>query len=199
MSVIAGDKCNLYKTCTVCNEIKWYREFKAKGGRKRSSGRRVNYCRDCKDKRHKKNNQDVSDRHIYTYDVSKLSKVNPILIRGKTHSGYKYEDELSYNDACIYVSEGVAGIVHETLIHNLYNRHSLKLKVLERDNHTCHYCGKYGDTVDHIIPKSKGGKATLKNLVCACFECNNSKGNKNYKKFKKKRGIKNRKFNNKRN
>ena len=30
-------------------------------------------------------------------------------------------------------------------------------------------------TVDHIIPKSRGGKNTFENTVCSCFECNNKK------------------------
>ena len=48
-----------------------------------------------------------------------------------------------------------------------------------RDNHTCQYCGKTGGslTIDHIIPKSKGGKDSWENLVVCCNRCNNKKGN----------------------
>jgi 5-methylcytosine-specific restriction endonuclease McrA len=47
--------------------------------------------------------------------------------------------------------------------------------VLLRNNYTCQYCGsteRKNMTVDHIIPKSMGGKSTWENLVCACKECN---------------------------
>ncbi len=52
--------------------------------------------------------------------------------------------------------------------------------VLKRDGYKCVYCGR-GDlplTVDHIIPKAKGGMDTWENLVCACTKCNNKKGNR---------------------
>jgi len=47
-----------------------------------------------------------------------------------------------------------------------------------RDNHTCQYCGKTGNnlTIDHIIPKSKGGQETWSNMVVCCSRCNNRKG-----------------------
>ena len=54
--------------------------------------------------------------------------------------------------------------------------------VFKRDNNFCQYCGvkcnSKNISVDHIIPKSKGGKNTWSNLVTACFSCNNKKGSK---------------------
>lgn len=52
--------------------------------------------------------------------------------------------------------------------------------ILKRDGHKCAYCGR-GDlpfTIDHIVPKSKGGEDTWENLVTACLPCNNKKGNR---------------------
>ena len=53
-----------------------------------------------------------------------------------------------------------------------------KRNILKRDNHQCQYCGsKEGKlTVDHIVPRTKGGQGTWENLVCACALCNNKKG-----------------------
>ena len=49
--------------------------------------------------------------------------------------------------------------------------------VFRRDSHECQYCGSTKDlTLDHVIPKSKGGKTTWKNLVTACKRCNIKKG-----------------------
>ena len=53
-----------------------------------------------------------------------------------------------------------------------------RTRVLIRDNYTCAYCGGYADTVDHIVPKTKGGKSTWENTVAACKKCNNIKGHK---------------------
>lgn len=49
--------------------------------------------------------------------------------------------------------------------------------VFRRDNFNCQYCG--GDSelsLDHLIPRSKGGKTNWKNLVTACKTCNSIKG-----------------------
>jgi len=52
--------------------------------------------------------------------------------------------------------------------------------ILKRDNHRCQYCGRTATplTVDHVTPKKRGGKDDWDNLVCACLDCNNKKGNR---------------------
>lgn len=58
--------------------------------------------------------------------------------------------------------------------------HKLRFRVFARDNFTCQYCGKKAPKVelrlDHIVPISKGGTYTLKNLLTSCVECNSGKG-----------------------
>ena len=51
-------------------------------------------------------------------------------------------------------------------------------RVLARDNHTCTYCGREADTVDHILAKANGGTDEESNLVASCNECNGRKGAK---------------------
>jgi 5-methylcytosine-specific restriction endonuclease McrA len=53
-------------------------------------------------------------------------------------------------------------------------------EVFIRDNYTCQYCGRQaGDlTIDHVIPRSRGGPHTWDNLVSACKTCNHRKGGK---------------------
>jgi len=52
--------------------------------------------------------------------------------------------------------------------------------ILHRDNYICQYCGRHNSsmTIDHIIPRSRGGKNQWDNVVTACIRCNNLKGNK---------------------
>ena len=64
-------------------------------------------------------------------------------------------------------------------------RHKIPLtrrNIYYRDNNTCQYCGRRYRTrdlnIDHVIPRSRGGKETWYNLVCACVSCNIRKGNK---------------------
>lgn len=49
--------------------------------------------------------------------------------------------------------------------------------IYRRDKNKCQYCGSTKDlTIDHILPKSKGGKDSWENLVVACSTCNTKKG-----------------------
>jgi len=52
--------------------------------------------------------------------------------------------------------------------------------IYARDGSRCQYCGKkYPSTelsLDHVIPKSQGGRATWENIVCCCVKCNVKKG-----------------------
>src|SRR5574344_1144189 len=68
----------------------------------------------------------------------------------------------------------------------------MRRSIYERDNYTCQYCGvkvekipiKNGEktgpyptnmaTVDHVIPRSKGGRNTYSNLVTCCSRCNDA-------------------------
>jgi 5-methylcytosine-specific restriction endonuclease McrA len=52
-------------------------------------------------------------------------------------------------------------------------------ELLRRDNHTCQYCGSTRNlTIDHLIPRSKGGAHTWDNVVTACGTCNGQKGDR---------------------
>ena len=52
--------------------------------------------------------------------------------------------------------------------------------ILSRDEHICQYCGDKNSplTIDHILPKGRGGQDLWENLVTACKPCNQKKGNK---------------------
>ncbi|HWG85509.1 MAG TPA: HNH endonuclease, partial [Deinococcales bacterium] len=57
--------------------------------------------------------------------------------------------------------------------HVAFNRRN----VFRRDGHTCQYCGRSGGdlTLDHVLPRSRGGRNTWENIVTACRECNSRK------------------------
>lgn len=51
--------------------------------------------------------------------------------------------------------------------------------IFKRDSNKCQYCGSTHQlTIDHVIPRSRGGKDTWENLVTACSECNLKKGDR---------------------
>lgn len=57
-------------------------------------------------------------------------------------------------------------------------------EIYDRDGHKCHYCGSQENlSLDHIIPRSKGGSDKSDNLLTCCKSCNSSKGVKSYEEF----------------
>jgi len=50
--------------------------------------------------------------------------------------------------------------------------------VLARDAHRCVYCEVRADTIDHVVPRSRGGRNEWTNVVAACARCNHRKGDR---------------------
>ena len=54
-----------------------------------------------------------------------------------------------------------------------------KAAIYRRDNQTCQYCGSTRNlTIDHLIPRCRGGSDSWENLLLACSKCNTVKGHK---------------------
>jgi 5-methylcytosine-specific restriction endonuclease McrA len=55
-----------------------------------------------------------------------------------------------------------------------------RLNIYARDGFTCQYCGdrpaRSELNLDHVVPRSLGGKSTWENVVCSCLDCNRRKG-----------------------
>ncbi|AGY58929.1 HNH endonuclease [Gloeobacter kilaueensis] len=52
-------------------------------------------------------------------------------------------------------------------------------ELFARDGHTCQYCGAQRHlSIDHVLPRSRGGTHTWQNVVTACASCNNRKGDR---------------------
>ncbi len=53
-----------------------------------------------------------------------------------------------------------------------------RFEVFNRDRFTCQYCGRETRelTLDHVMPRSRGGQHSWENLVSACIPCNHRKG-----------------------
>jgi 5-methylcytosine-specific restriction endonuclease McrA len=78
--------------------------------------------------------------------------------------------------------------IPEIIVLTRYNgRQSRGLKlsrrnVIERDEGTCQYCGRRAETgkltIDHVVPRSRGGQTCWENVVAACTACNDAKGDR---------------------
>ena len=59
-----------------------------------------------------------------------------------------------------------------------HRRKITRRAVFARDDWTCQYCGSRSNlTVDHVVPRSKGGGSSWDNIVASCAPCNRRKGN----------------------
>jgi hypothetical protein len=80
------------------------------------------------------------------------------------------------------VGDFVRPIIIRLLSYVKYHSRPLKInrkRIYKRDNNQCIYCeSKKHLTIDHVIPKSRGGNNTWNNLVTCCLSCNLKKGNK---------------------
>ncbi len=110
-------------------------------------------------------------------NITTLKRAIVLVIKGRA--------EIIKNDVNIIRSETIT--YTKPLIIRLFNYISHKTKNLrvnrqrlyKRDNNECAYCGSKKElTIDHIIPKSRGGKNTWNNLITCCLPCNLKKGDK---------------------
>ena len=76
---------------------------------------------------------------------------------------------------CVIVLKRIVKFRYQTLPCHRKN-------IMWRDDYQCQYCAKHFGadklTIDHIVPRSRGGKNEWLNLVTACKKCNQKKGNK---------------------
>jgi 5-methylcytosine-specific restriction endonuclease McrA len=98
-----------------------------------------------------------------------------LLLKGKA-------EQLEHNGKYVYCDLPLPSVIR--LRHYVkvpYKEITLtRRNILERDRHTCQYCSYRGErlTLDHVIPRSRGGGDNWENLVTACVPCNVKKGNR---------------------
>ena len=100
-----------------------------------------------------------------------VGKAQPIEVYGKVIKSINDSFELP----CVIALKRIVKFRYKTLPCHRKN-------VMWRDDYQCQYCAKYPVvdklTIDHVVPRSRGGKNEWLNLVTACKKCNQKKGNK---------------------
>lgn len=81
--------------------------------------------------------------------------------------------------SCCFPAPAVVRLLRTVKVRPTYVRFS-RDNVYLRDGHRCQYCGtacRHDElTLDHVVPRCRGGKTTWKNIVTACVRCNRRKG-----------------------
>ena len=95
-----------------------------------------------------------------------------LLERGE---GWLHSEKLELERPCV-----IRLIRYVRIPRDVHRRKITRKAVLARDAYTCQYCGHEasGLTVDHVIPRSRGGQSVWENIVAACAPCNRRKGNR---------------------
>jgi 5-methylcytosine-specific restriction endonuclease McrA len=119
----------------------------------------------------------VLNNNYQPLNITNVRRAISLLFMGKAQT--------VQTDSKVYHAERVALPMPTVVRLNHYVRrplprlHVSRKSIFARDGHTCQYCGaqKVALTLDHVIPKDKGGHTDWDNLVCCCTKCNSKKGN----------------------
>lgn len=116
----------------------------------------------------------VEDGHYNSYDFESWCEVS--------QAREKFEPHRHDWIRTVHFQLAVPRIVR-LLGYDRLPRQQVKLNrrnLFARDRNRCQYCGKRFPThelsLDHVLPRSQGGKNTWENIVCACIRCNTRKG-----------------------
>lgn len=174
-----GHSCRLYKTCFVCRRSRHNLDFHSN-----ASGRIdvKPYCKYCKSVYEGLQQGLIQEKDYigknFDWSLVDDTKIGYILL---LHHNRKQATLVSKKEAKRWVQQGGACVISsheiEMISPNHLSRDKLKEYVLRRDKQTCFYCKERGNTIDHVIPRSKGGLDTTLNWVCACYDCNQIKAN----------------------
>jgi len=105
-----------------------------------------------------------------------------MLMQGKARSPFNYEHcyEIKTGSGVFRLPSALV-LVNYVFIPFSLARPS-KRNIIRRDNSECQYCGCHVNresvTIDHVIPKSRGGKHEWTNVVVSCKKCNTKKSNR---------------------
>lgn len=122
---------------------------------------------------------DVFNADYALHSTAPWSRAFLLLLKGKAYAVENHSPAVHIRSAGGEVMELPASVVLAEYAHKPYTpQRCSKIGVLRRDKHTCAYCGAKANTVDHVLPRSRGGADSWINLVAACQTCNGRKGDR---------------------
>ena len=111
-------------------------------------------------------------------NVTTLKRGVKLVYKGKAEIIYSIENNPI---VCSYKNFNRPSVIRlKRFIFRPYRKvHLSRSNIFIRDGYKCIYCGSEDNlTIDHVIPKSRGGNNTWKNMVSCCGRCNVTKDNK---------------------
>jgi len=139
----------------------------------------------------------VLNRSFFPVNVTTVKHAFCMLYRGVVKAvddQYKTFDYDSWSQVAIEHREEAIGLVNSLIkvpwviilvAYDYIPKTQIRFtraNIFARDRNTCQYCGRVFPrnelSIDHVIPRSYGGKSFWENVVCCCFNCNRKKGGK---------------------
>jgi 5-methylcytosine-specific restriction endonuclease McrA len=109
-------------------------------------------------------------------NVCSLHRAIVLLLKGKAET-VRGADNLVRSERSALIAPTVIRLVHYVRLPRADGRRVSRRAILARDGFRCQYCGTSRHlTLDHIVPRSRGGVSSWENIVTSCAPCNVRKG-----------------------
>lgn len=124
----------------------------------------------------------VLNSDYHPINICSVRRAFNLILKGNAELVHDHKDNPIVSGAYTFPRPSIIRI--KTYVHLPYRKINIsKYNVFKRDGFKCLYCGEAGSgkvqlTLDHVIPKSKGGLSTWDNLATACSPCNRKKGDR---------------------
>jgi 5-methylcytosine-specific restriction endonuclease McrA len=112
-------------------------------------------------------------------NVTTLRRATVLVFKGKAEVIEELEEPL-HSATTTFPWPHVIRLVHYVRVPRAVQRKISRRALFARDGWRCVYCGSNGGrlTLDHVLPRSRGGDSIWENVVTACAPCNHRKGNR---------------------
>jgi 5-methylcytosine-specific restriction endonuclease McrA len=111
-------------------------------------------------------------------NVCTVRRAVVLLLKDKAEVIERGQYELHSATATIARPVVIRLVTYVRIPRDTHRRKITRRAVFARDDWTCQYCGARSNlTVDHVVPRSKGGGSSWDNIVASCAPCNRRKGN----------------------
>ena len=112
-------------------------------------------------------------------NVCTVRRAVVLLLKEKAEMIERAEWELHSATASMARPMVIRLVTYVRIPRDTHRRKITRRAVFARDDWTCQYCGSRSNlTVDHVVPRSKGGGSTWDNIVASCAPCNRRKGDR---------------------
>jgi 5-methylcytosine-specific restriction endonuclease McrA len=111
-------------------------------------------------------------------NVCTVRRAVVLLLKDKAELLEQWSDQLHSASFTVARPAVIRLVTYVRIPRDTHRRKITRRAVFARDSWTCQYCGARSNlTVDHVVPRSKGGTSTWDNIVASCAPCNRRKGN----------------------